>query len=146
MGIFIGNVNAITYKGFFPLLKNGLVWADYSFNKTFEFIMPDSYALKGYDAVECSRVSDIPWDYFGPIGVPITFLDKHCPEQFEIIGISRELGRPMSEIAPKGTYEQGRVRFYLSNDKLAGMGRQFDENRGLKYRRLYDRIVIRRVR
>ena len=39
-----------------------------------------------YDAIEVSKVCDIPMDYDGIIGVPITFLDKYCPEQFEIIG------------------------------------------------------------
>lgn len=39
-----------------------------------------------YDAIEVSRVSDIPMDYDGIMGVPITFLNKHNPEQFEIIG------------------------------------------------------------
>ena len=39
-----------------------------------------------YDAIEVSKVSDIPMDYNGVMGVPITFLDKYCPEQFEIIG------------------------------------------------------------
>jgi hypothetical protein len=45
--IILGNINAVTYKEFFPLIKQGRVWAGYSFNKTFEFIMPDSYELKG---------------------------------------------------------------------------------------------------
>ena len=40
-----------------------------------------------YDAIECSKVMDIPRDYDGVIGVPITFLDKYCPTQFRIIGI-----------------------------------------------------------
>jgi hypothetical protein len=39
-----------------------------------------------YDAIEVSKTSDIPSDYSGIMGVPITFLDKYCPEQFEIIG------------------------------------------------------------
>lgn len=38
-----------------------------------------------YDAIECSKVMDIPRDYDGVIGVPITFLDKYCPNQFRII-------------------------------------------------------------
>ena len=38
-----------------------------------------------YDAIEVSRVSEIPMDYDGVIGVPITFLDKYCPTQFEIV-------------------------------------------------------------
>lgn len=39
-----------------------------------------------YDAIDVSQTTDIPCDYDGVMGVPITFLDKYCPEQFEIIG------------------------------------------------------------
>ena len=42
-----------------------------------------------YDAIEVSRVNDIPQDYAGVMGVPITFLDKWNPDQFEILGDSR---------------------------------------------------------
>ena len=42
-----------------------------------------------YDAINCDKVADIPKDYFLPIGVPITFLDHWCPEQFIIIGLDR---------------------------------------------------------
>ena len=38
-----------------------------------------------YDAIEVSKVAEIPADYNGVMGVPITFLDSYCPEQFEII-------------------------------------------------------------
>jgi Adenine-specific methyltransferase EcoRI len=41
-----------------------------------------------YDAIEVSRTSDIPMDYEGAMGVPVTFLDKYNPEQFEILGIT----------------------------------------------------------
>lgn len=41
-----------------------------------------------YDAIE-SRTDEIPMDYDGVIGVPITFLDKYCPEQFEILGCTQ---------------------------------------------------------
>lgn len=40
-----------------------------------------------YDAIEVSKVKDIPRDYDGAMGVPITFLDKFNPEQFEILGL-----------------------------------------------------------
>jgi len=40
-----------------------------------------------YDAIEVNSVSDIPCDYYGIMGVPVTFLDKYNPEQFEIIGL-----------------------------------------------------------
>ena len=39
-----------------------------------------------YDAINVDKVADIPMDYDGVMGVPITFLDKWCPEQFEILG------------------------------------------------------------
>ena len=44
-----------------------------------------------YDAIEVSRVSEIPMDYDGVMGVPITFLDKYCPTQFEILGIANNV-------------------------------------------------------
>ena len=42
-----------------------------------------------YDAIEVSKVSEIPTNYEGVMGVPITFLDKYCPTQFEIVGLDR---------------------------------------------------------
>lgn len=42
-----------------------------------------------YDAINVNKVDDIPCDYEGVMGVPITFLDKYNPDQFEIIGIDR---------------------------------------------------------
>ena len=43
-----------------------------------------------YDAINVDKVSDIPCDYDGIMGVPITFLYKYCPEQFEILGHGKE--------------------------------------------------------
>lgn len=40
-----------------------------------------------YDAIEVSKTADIPCDYYGVIGVPITFMTKHNPEQFSIVGV-----------------------------------------------------------
>lgn len=42
-----------------------------------------------YDAINVNRVAEIPMDYKGKMGVPITFLDKHNPKQFQILGIDR---------------------------------------------------------
>ena len=42
-----------------------------------------------YNAIEVSKTADIPCDYNGVMGVPITFLNKYCPEQFDILGIDR---------------------------------------------------------
>ncbi|MGI9013790.1 MAG: adenine-specific methyltransferase EcoRI family protein, partial [Phycisphaerales bacterium] len=98
------------------------------FNKKLKGKSYQRYA--NYDAIEVSFTNAIPSDYDGAMGVPITFLDKYNPEQFEIVGTSRTLATPMSEIAEKGTFQQGGPRFYVGN----GDG---------TYRRLYDRIVIR---
>ena len=42
-----------------------------------------------YDAINVNKVAEIPLDYPGAMGVPITFLDKYNPEQFELIGLDR---------------------------------------------------------
>lgn len=47
-----------------------------------------------YDAIEASKVKGIPEDYYGVMGVPITFMDKYNPEQFELVGCSYNYGRP----------------------------------------------------
>lgn len=92
---------------------------------------PDLYPrYVNYDAIEVSSVSDIPRDYAGEMGVPITFLDKYNPDQFEIVGISRELVRTVSDdVRKNGAYPQV-GRFYLN------LG-------GLKYKKVYERLVIK---
>ena len=99
---------------------------------------PEKYPhYDNYDGVEVSKVSNIPCDYDGVMGVPITFLGNYCPEQFEIIGSSGELARSMRDIAEKGTYVQGGPSFYIPASEK-------ERANGLLYHRLYDRIVIRR--
>jgi hypothetical protein len=94
---------------------------------------PEEYPrYVNYDAIEVSRYTDIPYDYDGAMGVPITFLDKYNPKQFELLGTSRSLAEPMSNHAERGTYIQGGPRFYVPE----GDGR---------HRRLYDRVIIRRI-
>ena len=62
-----------------------------------------------YDAIDCGKVAEIPMNYDGVIGVPITFLDKYCPEQFEILGL-------MSGAKGDGLTNgnDGRVKFYVN--------------------------------
>lgn len=133
--LIIGNVNAITYKEVFPLIKENMIWLGPSITSgDRKFNVPDNYPLnaagcgvdtdgrkyirvKGvrwftnldhnkrheemdltcryspeeyphydnYDAINVDKTSDIPYNYPGAMGVPITFLDKYNPEQFEII-------------------------------------------------------------
>lgn len=75
-----------------------------------------------YDAIECKKVDFIPKDYEGDMGVPITYMEHHCPEQFEIVGTDAELAREVMK--PDGKRSTG--RFYA------------------KGKRLYSRIIIRR--
>ena len=137
--LIIGNVNAVTYKEIFPLIRSNELWFGPSISSgDRKFYVPDNYPLdasgcgidkdgrrfirvKGvrwftnidhakrhqmkpldldcvyegheymypkydnYDAINVDKISEIPCDYEGLIGVPITFLDKYCPEQFEIV-------------------------------------------------------------
>lgn len=143
--IIWGNNNAITYKEFFPLLKENKVWLGYTANKTCAFRVAEGYRFdekltaqfndghkygkvpaisiftnldiqkrheklilwqRYYDddgnplpdaeerypafdelnnVINVNKVSDIPVDYKGFMAVPITFLDKYNPDQFELI-------------------------------------------------------------
>lgn len=145
----IGNMNAVTYKEVFPLIKENKIWTGQDFNKVMSFAVPDGYFIKegseakdrfgrnvvkvpaicwftniqhgrrhepmqlmtkddnlrfnnriisnpnsyktydNYDAIEVPITAGIPSDYKGVMGVPISFLDKYNPEQFEILGSRR---------------------------------------------------------
>ena len=138
--LIIGNINAITYKDIFPLIKENKMWLGISTNGSNRwFRVPNNYIHRNntagykeqdgkkylfvngimwftnmdhskrnekidlykhytpeeypkydnYDAIEVSKVCNIPIDYDRVIGITITFLGKYCPEQFEIIGIDR---------------------------------------------------------
>ena len=149
--LIIGNVNAITYKEVFPLIKDNRMWLGLAFGRDFQgFIVPENYPLSGtearideqgnrivstnntiwftnldhgrrheplplmtmkdnlkhsrhkeirgkkgydkydnYDAIEVPYTDAIPSDYKGVMGVPVSFLNRYCPEQFEIIGLDR---------------------------------------------------------
>src|SRR5574344_1288683 len=51
---------------------------------------PEEYPkYDNYDAINVNKTADIPMDYAGVMGVPITFLDKYNPEQFEVLGLDR---------------------------------------------------------
>ena len=134
--LIIGNVNAISYKEVFPMIKENKMWLGVSITSgDRKFVVPDNYPLNAagcgidengkkyimvkcvrwftnldhkkrheelllykkyntdeypkydnYDAIEVGKTKDIPMDYNGIMGVPITFLDKYCPTQFEIVG------------------------------------------------------------
>ena len=111
-----------------------------------------------YDAIEVSKTADIPCDYDGVMGVPITFLDKYCPEQFEIIGMGCGWNGD-SELVLK-TYSK-KQKQYDKNGTVRDVGKLNDgtplieipglsdkmtcyEVDGHYYIRTYGRILIRR--
>jgi hypothetical protein len=120
--LIIGNVNAVTYKEIYPLIKENKLWWGVS-PRSMTFELPDGTKsqvnacwytnlshkkrneeiilvkrYKGheddypkydnYDAIEVSKVVNIPKDYDGVMGVPITFMDKYNPDQFEIVWLA----------------------------------------------------------
>ena len=94
---------------------------------------PDEYPqYENYNAINVGRTQNIPFDYDGVMGVPITFLDKYSPDQFEILMLAN-----------------GNARTNVSSDTLTEVGyRQHPEDRGgvgiINGKRVYVRIMIRR--
>lgn len=81
--------------------------------KTYE---PKTYPkFDNYEAIESSKVADIPCDYDGVMGVPITFLNKHNPNQFEIVGLIagniKGLAGIPSASGKDGPYINGRLKY-----------------------------------
>lgn len=69
-----------------------------------------------YDAINVDKTKDIPCDYAGVMGVPVTFLDKYSPEQFEIIGNEYDLNIEKG----RGYINGNRIysRIFIKNKKL----------------------------
>lgn len=136
--LIIGNMNAVTYKEIFPLIRNNELWLGVTRHGTGSmwFRIPESFPEKSgqkiedgiryqtigntawftnldhslrheeqilyktyspdeyptydnYDAINVDRVAEIPRDYEGLMGVPITLIGTYNPDQFELIGIDR---------------------------------------------------------
>jgi hypothetical protein len=76
---------------------------------------------ENYDAIEVSKVANIPIDYKGIMGVPITFLDKYNPEQFEIVGSNRGIDQDPSGVYGRGSFLNGKETFkrlFIRNKKV----------------------------
>lgn len=137
--LILGNMNALTYKEIFPLIRDNQLWYGASIHSgDRKFYVPNDYPLKAsgcgvdnngqkfirvkgvrwytnldykarheklvlwknytpeeypkydnYDAINVNKYSEIPCDYDGVMGVPITFIDYYCPEQFEIVAFRK---------------------------------------------------------
>ena len=162
--LIIGNMNAITYKEVFPLIKNNQIWL--GFNPVKQFMQVDKtlksfgnilwftnldHSLRheplilykqynageypkydNYNAIEVSKVTEIPIDYDGIMGVPITFLGKYCPEQFEIIWQASGNTRAS---APKNILQD--LQYHIHKEDRGGCT-------VVQNKRTYGRIFIRR--
>jgi len=105
-----------------------------------------------YDAIEVAKVEDIPCDCNGAMGVPLTFLDKHNPDQFEILGLSGNADYPMTRKYGKKERvvdgvrmksNTGTLRAVIRTDSF-GAGTHFDV--GYPVKGVYRRLFIRRKR
>ena len=67
-----------------------------------------------YDAIEVSKTKDIPIDYPGVMGVPITWLGKYNPDEFEIIGVDFDLAGP---ITVQGKVKENPQRLYINGER-----------------------------
>ena len=124
---------------------SGVTWfTNLDFNKRHEFLVlfkqysPELYPkYDNYDAIEVSKTSDIPADYEGVMGVPVTFLDKYSPDQFELLGMTDR--QNTSGLRTKH-YPKTGIKEYDSHDSLnAGANIVVDG----KYKTVYTRILIR---
>lgn len=59
------------------------------------------------DAINVDRVNDIPMDYYGVMGVPITYLDRHNPDQFDIVGFRK--GDDGKDLTVNGKFKYSRI-------------------------------------
>lgn len=107
---------------------------------------PDTYpTYENYDAIEVSKTGDIPMDYFGKMGVPITFLDKYNPDQFEILGIDKD-PRWIEEagVAPIGQDNINNLRAQGNKSHVTANMRPLYIIVNGKVKLMYARIIIRR--
>lgn len=94
---------------------------------------PEEYPhYDNYNAIEVSKVADIPCDYEGIMGVPITFLDKYSPDQFEIIMLANGNARTNTEQSVLNE-----VNYHHHQDDKGGLG-------VISGKRVYARVLIKK--
>ena len=169
--LIIGDMNWITYKEVFPLLKDNRIWLGNCAVK--EFVQPDGTIKKfgnklwftnldhkkrheklilykkynpeeypkydNYDAINVDKVTEIPVDYDGVMGVPITFLDKYNPEQFEIVEFRK--GEDGKDLVFTRERSNSTVLSYPCTTSIAGMIKNKEGKINGKH--TYARITIR---
>ena len=118
---------------------------------TYREYTPEEYpAYDNYNAIEVAKVSDIPSNYYGIMGVPITFLDKYNPLQFEILGITENENNRNQNRSVECSIVSDIVAEYNahtnkeSNLIIPGYGKY--DRPYIKGVRKYARILIRKIK
>lgn len=88
-----GDVRVLGNICWFTNLDIGRLHASLPLTKRYHGHEDEYPVYDGYDAIEVSRLADIPYDYPGVMGVPIMFFDRYSPDQFEILAMSRYVPR-----------------------------------------------------
>ena len=115
------------------------------FNKHKEVKGKSYQKYDNYDAIEVPFTDAIPSDYEGVMGVPISFLDKYCPEQFEILGMCEN--EDLYKMKTKVYSNQEKKEAYFAKFGKSG---QYDLNASGViiindlYEKVYQRILIRK--
>ncbi len=137
-------------------LGNACWFTNLDFSKRHEDLIlyktysPEDYpTYDNYDAIEVSKVADIPVDYDGVMGVPLTFLDKYNPDQFEILGLSgtdypttKKYGKKERVVnGERKKSNTGTLGCVIRTDSF-GPGTHFDV--GYPVKGIYRRLFIRR--
>lgn len=112
---------------------------------------PEEYPkYDNYDAIDVKKVADIPCDYDGPMGVPLTFLDKYNPDQFEIVtlGIGEAFLKPTrfykyfaDPVTGKPNKEKRDYHLWIRDDN----GRYLTDL-GYRVNGVYTRIIVRKIK
>ncbi len=115
---------------------------------------PEEYlTYDNYDAIDVSKTKEIPMDYDGVMGVPITFLDKYSPDQFEVVGIAKApMGEPKyiypKQVQVNANGERSSVRKLNDGPAIRvenpPANKTYYEVDGKYFVQLYARILIRR--
>ncbi|MBQ7057147.1 MAG: DNA methyltransferase, partial [Bacteroidaceae bacterium] len=97
-----------------------------------------------YDAIEVPYTDAIPSDYEGVMGVPISFLDKYCPEQFEIIWRGGDIDWAEKECNFYTPTTKEKARYYRSQDKTWRIQNPYLLDASDNVKTVYQRIFIRK--
>jgi hypothetical protein len=130
-GVFDAKTGLVKFRnvGWFTNLDNAKRHEPLTLYKRFS---PDDFvSYDNYDAIEVSKVADIPYDYPHPMGVPITFLDSYSPDQFEVLMMAN--GNARTNTDPKAL---AFVNYRRHPEDKGGLGI-------LAGQRVYARILIR---